>query len=131
MHARKSGASHPTIYVDEAQQDLLQRLADRSTAEGAALLRRELERAVVVFADEVPQSFVKLNSVVEYEELSSGKTRTVSVVAPQDANIDENRISVVTPVGAAVLGLVAGESFTWNTDDGRPRSLMIRSVTNP
>jgi regulator of nucleoside diphosphate kinase len=131
MHVRNTQASKPTVYVDETQQQQLQRLADQSTAVGGALLRRELERAVVVCTDEVPRRFVKLNSVVEFEELLSGRTRTVTVVLPQEADIDKNKISVVTPVGAAVLGLVPGEVFSWTTDDGRPQVLVIRRVINP
>jgi regulator of nucleoside diphosphate kinase len=131
MHAVKTTRSKPTVYVEKTQQAQLQRLADQSSAEGAALLRNELERALVVDADEAPRRFVKLNSVVEFEELLSGKSRTVTLVEPHDADIDANRISVVTPVGAAVLGLVAGEAFSWTTEDGRPQVLVIRRVSNP
>ena len=73
MNTRIASASKPTVYVDEGQQEHLQQLAANSIAEGAPLLHRELERALVVRADEVPQQFVKLDSVVEFEDLLSAK----------------------------------------------------------
>jgi regulator of nucleoside diphosphate kinase len=130
MSARDRREAKPTVYVAEGQHELLLRIADRSTADGAALLRKELDRAVIVAPHEPPRRFVQLNSTIEYEDLLSGKVRTVTLVTPHEADIDEQRISVATPVGAAVLGLVTGESFSWITQDGRPRVLTIRRVTN-
>jgi regulator of nucleoside diphosphate kinase len=130
MSARKRREAKATVYVAEDQHEQLQHIADRSAAEGAALLRKELERAVIVAPDEAPRRFVQLNSTIEYEDLLSGKVRTVTLVAPHEADIDERRISVATPVGAALLGLVTGESFSWITQDGRPRVLTIRRVMN-
>src|SRR5947207_5082518 len=116
--------SKPAVYVAAAQHEGLRALAERSTGQGAELLRHELDRAVVVSQDESPRRFVQLGSVIEYEDLLSGRARTIQLVAPQDADIDENRISVVSPVGAAVLGLVPGEAFSWVNEDGRPRLLV-------
>ena len=131
MSARKATQTKPTVYVAESQYEQLQQIADHSTANGAALLRRELDRAVIVAANEGSRNFVRLRSVIEYEDLLSGKTRTIVLVPPHEADIDQGRISVATPVGAAILGLVAGESFSWLTPEGRPRVLSIRRVTNP
>jgi regulator of nucleoside diphosphate kinase len=130
MQRQKHGNAKPTVYVAAAQYERLSGLAERSRTAGADLLRRELERAVVVAAEEAPRNFVRLDSVVEYEDLLSGRARTITLVAPQDADIDQNRISVITPVGAALLGLVAGESCSWLSDDGRPRVLVIKRVVN-
>jgi regulator of nucleoside diphosphate kinase len=130
MNTRMATASKPVVYVDEVQKEQLQQLADKSITEGTSLLHSELERAFVVRAGEVPQQFVRLNSIVEFEDLLSGKIRTVTLVRPEHADIDRNLISVVTPVGAAVLGLVAGECFSWTTEDGRPRVLVVRRVVN-
>jgi transcription elongation GreA/GreB family factor len=71
-----------------------------------------------------PKFFVRLNSIVEYTDLLSGRTRKLSLVLPHEADIDQNRISVTTPVGAALLGLTPGQSFSWTTDDGRPHALV-------
>jgi regulator of nucleoside diphosphate kinase len=130
MSARKTAQAKPTVYVAEGQHEQLQHIADRSTADGADLLRRELDRAVILAPNEGPRNFVRLNSMIEYEDLLSGKTRTITLVPPHEADIDQGRISVATPVGAAILGLVAGECFSWLSPEGRPRVLNIRTVTN-
>lgn len=130
MRLHKHNCAKPTVYVAAAQQEYLNRLAEHAAADGGDLLRRELERALVVSDEEAPRNFVQLNSVIEYEDLLSGRARTIKLVAPQDADIDQNRVSVVTAVGAAVLGLVPGETFSWLSHDGRPRMLVITSVVN-
>jgi regulator of nucleoside diphosphate kinase len=122
--------AEPTIYVAAAQHERLNQLAESCTSQAARLLRRELERAVVVSDHEAPHNFVRLDSVVEYDDLLSGRSRKITLVAPQDADIDQSKVSVLTPVGAAVLGLVAGEAFSWLGEDGRPRVLVIRRVVN-
>jgi regulator of nucleoside diphosphate kinase len=130
MRLRKLNNAMPTVYVAAAQHEYLTILAERSTTAGADLLRRELGRALVVSDDEAPRNFVQLDSEVEFEDLLSGRRRTITLVAPQDADIDQNRVSVITPVGAALLGLVPGESCSWLSDDGRPRVLVITSVVS-
>jgi len=130
MRLQKHNSSKPTVYVAAAQHDYLNRLAEQATADGGDLLRRELERAIVVSDEEAPRNFAQLNSVVEYEDLLSGRARTITLVAPPDADIDQNRVSVVTAVGAAVLGLLPGASFSWQTHDGRPRVVVITRVVN-
>lgn len=125
--------SGPTIYVTEADYERLSALAG-SAAEhlvGVALLRAELERAVFVRADEFPAAFVKLGSTVRFEDRSTRRRRTIQLVLPESADIDANRISVLTPVGAALLGLTAGREFTWKAADGRVRTLSILEVTDP
>lgn len=116
------------VYVAADQLERLQNVADHATAAGGALLRQELDRAIVLAADDSPQTFVRLNSAVEYTDLLSGRTRKLSLVLPHEADIDQDRISVTTPVGAALLGLTPGQTFSWTTDEGRPRALVVRSV---
>jgi regulator of nucleoside diphosphate kinase len=130
MRVHKLNNAKPTVYVAAGQHECLNRLAERSPTDGADLLRRELERAIVVSDDEAPRNFVQLNSIVEYEDLLSGRARTITLVAPTEADIDQNKVSVITPVGAAVLGLVPGASCSWLSDDGHPRALVIRRVEN-
>lgn len=129
MHT--SELQKPTVFVAETEFDRLANLAAGSHAAGAELLAEELDRAVVVDESETPQPFVRLNSWVEYVDLLSGRTRTVQVSLPEAADMDENRVSVVTPVGAALIGLTAGASFGWTMKDGRPRVLTIVRVAHP
>lgn len=128
--AARRAAPQPPIYITEADNHRLSSLVGGSAAvsPGATLLRTELERAVVVGPGELPRRFAKLNSTVRYEDRASGKTRTVQLVLPDAADIDENRISVFTPVGAALLGLKVGQEFTWGGDAGRTRVLRVLDV---
>lgn len=124
----RGAASKPAVYVAEADHERLWNLAHSNDTFGAALLGEELERAIVVGGDDAPTGFVRLGSVVEYRDLASGRSRTVEIVPPDQADIDKDRLSVVTPVGAAVLGLSAGDAFSWIAEDGRPRDLAIVRV---
>lgn len=128
MLARSEDLAKPGVYVAEADYEQLANLSRSSATLGATILAQELDRAVVVQADELPQRFVRLGSSVAYRDLLSGRSRTVQVVVPEAADIDENRLSVLSPVGAALIGLCEGASFSWTTDDGRPRVLVVERV---
>jgi regulator of nucleoside diphosphate kinase len=119
----------PPVYVTEAdRRQLMRRVgAAAGVTRGAALLSEELERAVVVRSGEFPERFVKLGSSVTYEDVMTGRARTVRLVLPEAADIDAGRVSVFTPVGAALLGLTAGQAFAW---DDRRRVIRILEVVD-
>jgi regulator of nucleoside diphosphate kinase len=131
MLAQSPTYQKTVVYIADGQLEQLQNVADHSKAPGGALLRQELDRAIVLAVGDSPQVFVRLNSIVEYTDLLTGRSRKLSLVLPHEADIDQNRISVTTPVGAALLGLTPGQPFSWTTDEGRPRALVVRSVTEP
>jgi regulator of nucleoside diphosphate kinase len=116
------------VYVASDQLAQLQDLADRVARPGADLLRRELERAIVLAEDDCPSTFVRLNSVVEYTDLQSGRTRKLALVLPHEADVDAHRVSVASPVGIALLGLTPGQSVNWTAADGRAHALVVHSV---
>lgn len=92
---------------------------------GGSILAREVDRAQVVEDDRLDPPFVQLHSHLEYLDLMSGRTRSVQVVPPDEADIDQRRISVLSPVGAALIGLKTGDSFAWTGEDGRPHVLVV------
>lgn len=120
----------PQVYVTETDLELLDAMiGDRPSAQpGPRLLRRELDRAVVVGPLEGPTRFVRMNSEVRFRDDHSGQTRTVRLVGPAQADIDQDRISVLSPVGAALLGLTRGASFGWIDDGGRDHRIEILDV---
>jgi regulator of nucleoside diphosphate kinase len=93
----------------------------------ARLLIEEAERADVVPAGKVPANVVAVGSWVEFRD-ATGETRRVQVVLPGEADIEEGRISVLSLVGAGLIGLSRGQSIDWPTQDGRLRRLTVVSV---
>ncbi len=93
-----------------------------------AHLESELQRAEIVDAREVPPDVVTMNSRVVFEDVDTGKTTEVTIVLPQDADIDRGRISVLAPVGTALLGLAEGDSIVWPFPDGSSRCLRVVQV---
>ncbi|WP_419320278.1 GreA/GreB family elongation factor [Caulobacter sp. ErkDOM-E] len=120
----------PTVYVTEADHEILSNLADAvaGRAAGSRVLAGEMARAVIVEAGQAPCPFVGIGSTVDYQDLTSGQPRRVRLSLPRDASIDKGRISVLTPVGAALIGMTAGESFHWTDNDGRLRGVRVISV---
>jgi regulator of nucleoside diphosphate kinase len=129
MLARPNANAKPPVHISKADYDVLSRIATSSGSPGVSLLSQELERATVVSDGEGPRTFVHLNSKVEFTDLMSGRARTVTVVLPEHADMDKNRLSVLAPAGAALLGLSPGDTFGW-TVDGRPRLLVVNFVAD-
>jgi regulator of nucleoside diphosphate kinase len=99
--------------------------------ENSALLAYELSRAYVVPADQVPTNVVSMNARVTYLDESNGLRREVELVFPEDANVEHGKISVLSPVGLALLGLREGQSIDWSFPNNRSRSLRVLSVAIP
>ncbi len=87
----------------------------------------ELERAVVVDALDVPPSVVTMQSRVRVADLDSGERREFVLVYPSEANVSANRISVLAPLGTAVLGYREGDDVEWIMPSGL-RRLRIERV---
>lgn len=120
----------PTVYVTEADHEILSNLAEAlaDRAAGGRVLAGEMARAVIVEPGEAPSPFAGIGSTVEYLDLSSRQVRRVRLSLPRDASIDDNRISVVAPVGAALIGMIAGETFHWTDNDGRARGVRALAI---
>ncbi len=99
-------------------------------ADAARNLLHELDRAVVVSTAELSADVVRLGSRVEIEDLADGSVETYTVVLPEFANADEKRLSVLAPIGTAVLGYAEGDEIEWRTPGGL-RRLRLISVHPP
>jgi regulator of nucleoside diphosphate kinase len=87
----------------------------------------ELERAEVVLSDEIPDDVVTMNSTVVLRDLDTGESETYTLVYPNHANIARNRLSVLAPVGTAVLGYQVGDVVRWRVPAG-VRRLRVEEV---
>jgi regulator of nucleoside diphosphate kinase len=128
MLAQRTKDLRAAVYVAEADFERLSNLAGSVETPGATLLAEELDRAIVIGGDEFPQSFVRLHSVVEFRDLLTGRQRRLQLVPPDQADIDRDRLSVIAPVGAALLGLTPGDTIGLTTEDGRGQVLEVISV---
>lgn len=101
-------------------------LTERGRTELAAL-RGELERAEIVAPEEVPSDVITMNSRAELVDLDSHERMEFTLVFPREADIEEGRISVLAPLGTAMLGHHVGDEFEWVVPYGR-RRLRVAAV---
>lgn len=123
--------ARPRITIAQERLDHLEGLAQGAMTrmpELADLLLTELSRAKVVSAKALPADVVDIDRPLSYRDEASGREVSVTLVWPEHANIDAGRISVLTPIGVALLGLQAGARFTWETRTGEARELTVLSV---
>ena len=93
-------------------------------------LQSELERALVLAADEVPAGVITIDSLVRVVDLDSGQRSVLTLVLPHEADVAERRISVLAPIGTALLGFRAGDDVEWVMPGGT-RRLHIEHVVQP
>lgn len=131
MKKHIANSRKPSIVIGKTDHERLNNIAlaaaDRFPEISDSLLL-ELERARVVADALVPGNVVRMGSMVEFET-DTGDGRTVTLVFPGDADISEGRISVLTPIGTALLGLTAGQTIDWTTRDDRQHKLTVLAVT--
>lgn len=112
-----------TIVITERDMDRLQLLIDSARLQwrDQSLLDRlegELIRAKVVSPKRIPADVVTMNSKVRVTDLDTGKESTYQVLFPRDANTSKNMISVLAPIGTALLGFSVGSEIEWDTPGG-------------
>ena len=121
----------PPITLRRSDRERLGVLAEAAAEKypvTADFLAGEIERATIVpDADPLP-GIVGMESHVTFRDDISGQEKHVTLVYPTAADVDAGRISVLTPIGAALIGLSAGQSITFETPSGEPRSLTVLSV---
>lgn len=131
MTAASKPSSRPPIVLSESDAERLSVLAiqNESTHPVAAeLLLREIARAQVRPDARVRDDIVGMNSTVEFRDEAHGRDRVVQLVYPQDADIAAGKVSILTPVGAGLIGLAAGQAILWPDREGEKRVLRILRV---
>jgi regulator of nucleoside diphosphate kinase len=136
MHeaAISSSAARPAIQMIEADYDVIANLAlsiERRSPELSKLLLDEINRAEIHAADDLPADVVGIGSEVEFLDVESGEKRRVQLVLPAEADIAAGRVSILSPVGAGLIGLRTGQSIDWPSPGGRMRELRILDATRP
>ena len=126
-------APSPPIVVSKTDHRRLSDLATGAQALFPAVaeaLQGEMDRAQVLPPEALPQDVVRMGSTVEFRS-DTGQHRRVTLVFPPMADIATGRISILTPIGAALIGLAPGQSIRFATYDGRDQGLTVIRVQQP
>jgi regulator of nucleoside diphosphate kinase len=118
----------PPIAMIRADAEKLSRIADSSAgafAQTADFLAREIDRAQVIEDFERRPGLVTMGARVTFQDDVTGHVRTVKLVYPGEADVSQGSISVLTPIGAALIGLSVSQSIEWDTPSGGRRSLTV------
>ena len=120
----------PRIVLSRFDQERLEKLLAKVGARpDLDALRAEIDRAEVVEPEEIPPNRVTMNSRVRFVDEESNEEHEITLVFPAHADVEENRISVLAPVGSALLGLSVGDTIEWPLPNARSRRLRVVAVT--
>lgn len=120
----------PDISITVTDHARLSTLADAIAERDAALaddLAGELERAKVVADDKIADGVIRMGSQVTFKD-DKGAERSVTLVFPPEADLEQGRLSILTPVGTALIGLSAGQSILWTARNGQKHELTVVAV---
>lgn len=133
MATASSRQRKPAITISRTDHETLARLADAIAERNPAVaeeLLAELDRARVVADASMRADVVRMGSTLRYVT-DAGEDRTVTLVFPAEADISAGRVSILTPIGAALIGLSPGQSIDWESRDGRVHRLTVEGVEPP
>ena len=121
----------PPLIVSSRDLARLEALLDSpvlSRHPAAIALMDELNRAEVRAPEDIPSDVVTMHSRVECEDIASGEEHVLTLVYPNEADVERHRVSVLAPVGSALLGLRAGDAIDWPMPGGRSARLRVQSI---
>lgn len=120
----------PAITISQSDHERLWRLGTQLLPKNQDLaeeLLEELDRAAIIEDASVPADVVTMGTRLRFTT-DTGEDRSITLVFPDEADISAGCISVLTPIGAALIGLSAGQSIDWQSLDGRQHRLTVQSV---
>jgi len=133
MTRSKSGR-RPPVHMIDSEADALTSLAlgvEDRLPEVSELLLDEISRATIHTAERVPADVVTMRSTVSFTDEASGAEHSVQLVYPKDVDISAGKISILTLIGAGLIGLRESQSIVWPDRSGHERVLRITRVTQP
>lgn len=126
-----------TIYITDFDRERLYSLINNNRLASSRIkaqiekLEEELEKAVVVEPENIPADVVTMNTKLRLRDEQSGEERILSLVFPSDADFEKNRISVLAPVGTALLGYRVGDLIEWEVPSGTKTFRIIETIYQP
>lgn len=122
---------HNSLIITERDLARLRTVIDLHDTPAAEQLESELQRATVVDSHEVPPTVVTMDSEVVYEDLVTGERRAVRIVFPNEADASRGKVSVMAPIGSALIGLSIGQEIEWRVPGGRKRIRVVEIRYQP
>jgi regulator of nucleoside diphosphate kinase len=125
------------IFITERDKQRLQKFINEAKEFGSGNqeslkeLELELNRAQVVTSLKIPHDIITMNSKVLLKDLDSGEEMIYTLVYPADADLMENKISVLAPVGTAILGFRKGDMVNWKVPGGLVRLKVEKILYQP
>lgn len=120
--------SEENIYLSKTDYATISALLENIDNDIADSLWEEMDRAIVVPVNELPENVVAMYSLVEFIDLDTQQKSRIQLVMPNEADIREERISILAPVGSALIGLAVGQTIDWPLEGGKFRKLQVTSV---
>lgn len=120
--------TRPAIIINDLDAERIDRLLEQpqwASLPVASALNDELDRAVMREPAQMPPDVVTMNSRVRFRDLSTDEERTRTLVFPADMRDSSSQLSVLAPVGAALLGLQVGATIRWTLPNGTVTHLEV------
>ncbi len=120
--------SRPTIIINELNAERIDRLLEQPAFASlpiASALNDELARAQMCAPQDMPANVVTMNSQVKFRDLTTGEVRTRTLVYPAQMTDSSTQLSVMAPVGAALIGLRTGDTIHWELPGGTATHLEV------
>lgn len=122
-------AQLPPVIISTLDLARLEALLEKQPdSDAVRQLEDELERATVVAPQDMPDNIVTMNSVIRFSMARSDETFTKTLCFPRDMDGSKDKISVLAPIGSALLGLAVGQSIEWPGPNGKPLTVTITEV---
>ncbi len=120
----------PSLVISQEDFQKISALLASTNLRIAELLEEELGRAQLVPVEQLPKDIVAMNSEVTFRDLDTAKEQTLVLAYPHEADIEKNRVSILAPIGAALIGLRVGQTIDWPLADNRIRRIQVTSVSH-
>lgn len=125
---KASKEKNPVILCEEDYNLLKQFTGTNVDDKNRMSLAYELHRAIIVNKDALPPYTIRLNSLVSVKETTTGKVSDFRIVMPIDADIKQKKISILAPLGAALIGFRKGDEVEWQMPAGMKKFKVLNVV---
>lgn len=131
---REGSVKHRQIFITEHDMTRLRSLIESGSGEDKFYLERlaeELDKAKLVAPKQVPDDVITMNSMIRVKDLDTNDERTYRLVFPAKAGAVDNAISILAPMGTALLGYREGDTIEWDVGAGKRRLKVVELVYQP